>query len=128
MLYRTSCRPLDVDPMTNGVGSVPFDRIRRYAREAENSMYKAMRELGKIQSETQFRHEICIITMEQAADPEFIAQTPHAMSQVCFLTQIMKHVVAFRRNEKKTIWTPLEADPRIGANSAPPNPAFAVAA
>ena len=64
-----------------------YDRIRRYARESENSMYKAMRELGKLQAEQQFRNEIA---QEQIDNPE-------ALSSVCSMAQVLKNVVAFHK-------------------------------
>ena len=109
------------DPLVNPDFHDRFDRIHRYARESENSMYKAMRELGKLQSETQFRSEICPLTTAQAADPEFVAKTPHALSQVCFMTQIYKHVLSVRKHTPRPdsleSRDALEVEARFEANS-----------
>ena len=104
-----------IDPLTRGIDDVHYERIQRYAKEAENSMYKAMRELGKIQSETQFRHEICPLNAEQETDAAYLATAPHAMSQVCMLTQIIKHVIAFNNQPKKFAWNPAQHESRIEA-------------
>ena len=116
-----------------------YSRIHRYARESENSLYKAMRELGKLQAEAQFREEVCPLTVDQAADADFVAQTPHALSQVCLLTQVMKHVIAYRRNEPKTVETysrldalkklhPIEFERRFESNPEPAPKAASAAA
>jgi len=88
---------INTDPIldTDGIGR--FASIQRYAREAENSMFKCIRELGKLQTESQFRHEASPITEAQA-----IEQTPDALSEACSFTQILKNVIANCRNEAKT--------------------------
>ena len=86
----------DIDPMAGPGYHDRFDRIHRYARDYENSLHKNMRELGKLQSETHYRQEIFPIEPEQIeANPECIEGTPHALSQVCSVTQSMKHVFAY---------------------------------
>ena len=88
----------DYDPLNSSASSLQYDRIHRYARESENSMYKAMRELGKLQSEQQYRHEAFPLTQEQVDEPEAFAQSPHSISSVCSLTQVLKNLVLHRKN------------------------------
>jgi len=47
-----------VDPLLDDQIEAKFARIDKYARQYESSMYKAMRELGKLQTEVQVRKEI----------------------------------------------------------------------
>jgi len=89
--YRIIARP-GLDPMVSNDHET-ITRVRRYAREAENSMYKAMRELGKLQEEAQFRNEA-----NRQPGPE-ITQTQEAISEVCSLNQVMKNVTRQRRSE-----------------------------
>ena len=88
----------NVDPLVNAEFQDRFDRIHRYARESENSMYKAMRELGKLQTEQQFRDEAFQLTQEQADDPEFMAKSPHAIGATCSLAQVLKNLSAYRKS------------------------------
>ena len=135
-----------IDSLLSDRATIYYDRVRRYARESENSLYKAMRELGKLQTEAQYRQEICPLTVDQLADPAQVAQTVHSLSQTCMLNQIMKHVLAFHQaaikngaaaanRQFEAIGTlhPLEYQARVesAAASAPPpssSQAFAAAA
>ena len=101
-----------IDPLASLGYDDRLDRIHRYAKDYENSLHKNMRELGKLQSETHYRLEIFPIEPEEIEDnPECIAGTPHALSQVCQITQSMKHVFTYYkfvnsqkpRNEPKQI-------------------------
>ena len=67
-------------------------------RESENSIIKPCVNSASSRPNLNFRHEVCPLTVDQAADPVFAAQTPHDFSQVCFLSQILKHVIAFRKS------------------------------
>lgn len=99
--------------MLNLDNQTRYANVQNYAREAENSMYKAMRELGRLQSESQFRHESFPLTQAQAENDEDFAQSPHALSEVCNFTQVMKHVHANRRTQVQThgIRTSTELNP-----------------
>lgn len=72
-----------VDPLLDTDNSARYDRIRKYARQYELSMYKALRELGTLQTESEFRHEICPLTDSYPSTLEEFEQTPHASSEVC---------------------------------------------
>ena len=137
-LYRTSDRP-DVDPiLDNSNNNEPrYSRVQRYAREAENSMYKAMRVLGKLQEEARYRQQAFPLTPAQSEDAGLFAQTPHALSQVCSFNQVMKSIIANCRNNSKTrsihataaAPLPIKGATRIEANSVgePPKSNAAVA-
>ena len=85
-----------IDPLASLGYDDRLDRIHRYSRDYENSLHKNMRELGKLQSETHYRQQIFPLTPEEIeANPECAEGTPHALSQVCQITQSMKHVFAF---------------------------------
>ena len=100
-LYATSVSP-DLDPMVDPDIQARYANIQRYAREAENSLYKAMRELGKLQSEAQFRHESFPLTKAQSENEGDFAQSPHALSEVCDFTHVMKQVHVNRRTQVQT--------------------------
>jgi len=55
-VFRNLGRPR-LDPLLHPEGADICTQIQRYAKEAENSMYKAMRELAKLQEEALFRKE-----------------------------------------------------------------------
>ena len=107
LVYEKSGRP-GLDPMldNDNANEVRYARIRKYAREAENSMYKAMRELGKLQAEQQFRHEAFPLNDAQPENAEV-----HAKSEVCSMRQVLKNVANHSRNEAKPA-----AGSRIQAN------------
>ena len=87
------------DPLTSDRAADYYTVISRYAREAENSLYKALRELGKLQSEKQYRREAFPLTQAQAEDPAEYAQTPHAISPVCSLGQVLKNLVLYLKHK-----------------------------
>jgi hypothetical protein len=88
------------DPLLDTDTLGRFASIQKYAREAENSMFKCIRELGKLQTESQFRNE--------SSDVQ--ASAPHALSEACSLTQILKNVIANCRNEAKTSQINMETE------------------
>lgn len=102
-------------------------RVQRYARESESSMYRAMRELGKLQAETQFREEVVAISLARGGDPQVVTQVLQAQSQVCFLSKIMRHVLAYRKStnaQHEPFQFPVQFDPcapvsRIEPDSEP---------
>ena len=92
-----------VDPLINPDSHDRYDRIHRYARESENSMFKSMRELGKLQTEQQFRDEAFQLTQEQADNPAFMAQSPHSISSVCSLAQVIKNLLLIKQNARPPV-------------------------
>ena len=92
LIYQKSVRPY-LDPMLGSEFKVEFERVRKYAREAENSMYKAMRELAKLQEETQYRRE---------SQVESAAESAEAVSEICSLKRVRTTVATQNRNEAKT--------------------------
>ena len=105
-----------MDPLLDNDNEVRYSRIQRYAREAENSMYKAMRELGKLQEEASYRRQAFPLTQAQTESAELFVQTPHAISQVCSFNQVMKSIVANSRNEAKSNRIHV-----VAKNTPPPN-------
>ena len=81
-----------IDPIVDNQNEARYSRVQKYAREAENSMYKAMRELGKLQAEQKFRQEAFPLTLAQSENEQLFAQTPHALSEVCNFTLVMTSV------------------------------------
>ncbi|HEY3740111.1 MAG TPA: hypothetical protein VGL53_09715, partial [Bryobacteraceae bacterium] len=109
-----------LDPLLDDQNEPRYARIHKYARESENSMYKAMRELGKLQAEVRYRQEVAEI---QPGHPELsTATTPMTVSEVCPLAQVMATVNQARRNEAK-LSKPSERAHRIEANPTPLPPA-----
>ena len=93
LIYQKSGRPM-LDPILNSEINLEFERVRKYAREAENSMYKAMRELAKLQDEAQYRRETQIVaTADEPAEP---------VSELCSLKRVRTTVATQSRNEAKT--------------------------
>lgn len=103
-----------LDPLLDDQNEPRYNRIHKYAREAENSMYKAMRELGKLQAEDRYRAETA------KSQPEHSATASPAVSEVCPVSQVMATLNRARRNEAK-LGKPSEQPPahRIEANPEP---------
>ena len=88
-----------IDPLLENEQNEPkFARIDKYARQFENSMYKGMRELGKLQTEAQYRAAVCPLSDEEIDDPELFSQSPQSRSSVCDFQQVN---AAARRSTKK---------------------------
>jgi len=87
-LYLNSDNP-EVDPLLDDHIAIKLERIHKYARQNENSLTKCLRELGKLQSEIQYRHEVYPITQEQIDDPEEYDKSPHALSDACNYRKVM---------------------------------------
>ena len=68
-----------VDPLLDEAIEAKYGRIQKYARQYQNSMFRALRELARLQTEAQFRHHIRPLTSEEACDPELLARTVHAL-------------------------------------------------
>ena len=74
---------LAIDPLLDDQNEAKLARIDKYARQYENSMFKAMRELGKLQTEAQYRLEIRPLTQEEIDDPDRCDRAPQILSAVC---------------------------------------------
>jgi hypothetical protein len=85
-----------IDPFLND-DDKRLDRIRKYARQYENSLAKNLRELGRIQTECQYRHEAYPLTPEQKFE-----DTPHSLSEVCEFQKVMAAVSRQRKTESGT--------------------------
>ena len=79
---------LFIDPLLDDQNEAKFARIDKYARQFENSMYKGMRELGKLQTEQQYRHKVNPLSDEELDDPELFNDTPQSRSSVCDFKQV----------------------------------------
>jgi len=97
---QTAAGDLSIDPLLDDQNEAKFARIDKYARQSENSMFKAMRELGKLQTEAQLRNEIHPLTQEEIDDPELFDQTPQSLSAVCDFRQV--NAAARRTPREKT--------------------------
>ena len=100
-LYLTSENQA-VDPLLDDSNDAKYARIHKYTRENENSLYKAMRELARLQTEDQYRHESFPLTEQQKEDPYLFEQTPHSLSPVCQFEKVMTRVVRQRDIEVTT--------------------------
>ena len=90
---------LAIDPLLDDQNEAKFARIDKYARQFENSMYKGMRELGKLQTEAQYRAAVCPLSDEEIDDADLFSQSPQSRSSVCDFKQVN---AAARRSTKKT--------------------------
>lgn len=97
-LYAIHITGHGTEPMLDPFNADRYAALNKYAREAENSLYKAVRELAKLQNESQFREQVA------AAQPEF--PQPKAISDVCSLAQIFKDVRTVCQKEAKSTITP----------------------
>ena len=102
LFEQTAAADLSIDPLLDDQNEAKFARIDKYARQSENSMFKAMRELGKIQTESQLRHEIHPLTQEEIDDPALFNQTPHGLSAICDFQQATAAPSAGRTPKKKS--------------------------
>ena len=89
-----------VDPLLDDHLDAKFARIDKYARQFENSMYKAMRELSKLQTEAQYRHEIHPLTQEEMDDPDSFDQTPQSLSAICNFQQAVNNADRHKRQNR----------------------------
>jgi hypothetical protein len=109
----------EIDPLVDEQNEPKYARIHRYAREFETSLYKAMRELGKLQSEIQFRHEVHNLTEAEVSDPELYETTPQSLSEVCNFAEVVKAYQAGNRNEAKARSTNLKTELEALTNLPP---------
>ena len=125
-LYAIHITGNGTEPMLDPFNADRYAALNKYAREAETSFYKAVRELGKLQNESQFREQAA------AAQPEL--PQPKAISDACSLAHILKNVRAVCQKEaNSTITRPMPIDshqpPRKTATPVtPPEPLTRAAA
>ena len=91
-----------IDPLLDDKNEAKSTRIQKYARQSENSMHKALRELGRLQTEDQYRHEAFPLTEEQRNDEEAFAGTVHALSDVCSIEKITTTLAKTGRLDRKS--------------------------
>ena len=92
----------DLDPLLDPHNLTRYANIQKYAREAENSLYKGMRELGKLQAEQQYRHEKFPLSETQRENVTEFDQTPHSLSDVCSFADVVNTVTSQIQVEAKT--------------------------
>ena len=109
----------DVDPLLDLNNAASYSNIQKYAREAENSLYKAMRELGKLQAEKQFRHEKFPLTQAQRENDEDFEKSAHSVSEVCNLAEVMTTVSGQIQVEAKTNCVKMDTELKALANLPP---------
>jgi hypothetical protein len=99
-LYIDSANP-EIDPLleSDDKTAAMYARINKYARQNENSLSKALRQLGKLQTEVQYRHEAYPLSQEQIDDTEKFEATPHSLSAVCDFNQVMASVTHQQKTE-----------------------------
>ena len=99
------CSSSGIDPLVddNSQNEAKFARIRKYAKQFENSMYRAIRELGHLQTEEQFRHETHPLSDEEIADEELFRQTPHSLSEACNFQKVMSGLRATKASRKRDL-------------------------
>jgi len=101
LFEKTAAADLSIDPLLDDQNEAKFARIDKYARQSENSMFKAMRELSKIQTEAQFRNEIHPLNQEEIDNPELFDRTPQSLSAICDFQQVMAAASACRTPKDK---------------------------
>ncbi len=97
-LHTSSTNPA-IDPLIDDQLQAKHARIEKYAKQSETSLRKSFEDLGRIQTELQYRHEAYPITEEQRDDDELLNQTPHTLSSACHFAEVMETVT---RQEKRT--------------------------
>jgi hypothetical protein len=107
-----------VDPLLKEDKRV--DRIRKYARQCENSLDRNMRALAKLQNEAQYRHEAYPLTEDVNVE-----DTPHSLSEVCEFQKVMAAVSRQRSTEARTRQNEAKAEEQEAFNvldrlTAPP--------
>ena len=107
-----------IDPLLDDQNEAKYARIHKYAKQNENSLQRALSQLGDLQTERQFRHEVEPLTEEQIADPAQVEQTPHSLSEVCRFRELTASVSRHARDETRRIQ--IEAKAQIDAFYIPP--------
>ena len=97
-LYMNSLDPT-IDPLLDDQHAAKHERIHKYSRQSEASMHKSLLALGKLQTESQYRHEAFPLTVEQATDPEQFSRTPHSLSEACSFGKAMAAVIQQKNAE-----------------------------
>ena len=73
-----SATDANIDPLLDFQNEAKYARIHRYARQSQNSMLRVMRELGKIQTEIQYRQEIHALAPKELQSKEAQSLRPTA--------------------------------------------------
>ena len=99
-LYLNGSDPT-VDPLLDVHNEAKYTRIQKYARQSESSMLRTVRELGKLQTEMQYRREGFPLTQEQKDDPEQFNRSVQALPELCQVDKVTSNLVRLpnRRNE-----------------------------
>lgn len=114
----------DIDPILDDTNGPQLTRIQSYAKREESSMYRAMKKLGEIQTEVQFRKQMFPC---DATTPE--NQAIHNVSEICNSRQILNAVTRLKKNKANSTKPakPTQADyfAMLDAMTRPPrtNPA-----
>jgi hypothetical protein len=90
-LYSQAADPT-IDPLLDDQNEAKYARIHKYAHQNETALYKALRELGALQTEKQYRHQAYPLTQEQHNDVEEFEKTPHSLSEVCGFAKVIATV------------------------------------
>jgi hypothetical protein len=109
-----------IDPLLND--DKRLDRIRKYARQYENSLAKNLRELGRIQTEAQYRHEAYPLTEDDKFE-----DTCHSLSEVCEFQKVMAAFSRQRLTESRVRHNEANSDEQeafaaLDRLTAPPEP------
>lgn len=118
-----------IDPLLDDAIEAKYARIQKYSRQYQNSMFKALRELGRLQTEMMFRQKMHPLTVDELNDPQKFAQTPQAISAVVSLQSIgssskrpQQVIVQNRANEARqqfmTMLEHISAPPPLRASKA----------
>jgi hypothetical protein len=100
-IYLTSSGPA-IDPLLDDQNEAKYARIAKYARQSESSMYRAMRELGNLQTEAQYRREVQPPTEDAGNAEEKFEQPPPNISVVCSVQKIMASVGRIAKQSAST--------------------------
>lgn len=95
----------DIDPLLDDANGAQLTRIQSYAKREENSMYRAMKRLGDIQTEVQFRKQ-----MFPPGGAATENQAIHAVSELCNSRQVLNAVTRLRKNKANST-TPASSQP-----------------
>ncbi|MBI4902748.1 MAG: hypothetical protein HY820_03885 [Acidobacteria bacterium] len=129
-----------IDPFLDDKNEPKYDRINKYHKQYEASLYRAMRELGSLQTEVAYRKRAFPITREQRNDEDYFSSTPHAESDLCRFHKVIDMVNRHSRvrneansaaqsavqNEANSAPPPAETAVQNEANSTPPSAESAV--
>ena len=98
-LFDRTAVDFSTDPLLDDQNEPKFARIDKYARQFENSMLKAMRELRTLQTEAQFRDQIHPLGQEEIDDPELFNKTPQSLSSLCDFQRVLSSTSRSSQNK-----------------------------